>query len=379
MDMEKPKTTSALHVALSGHLLGSCQDVTCKAMTIQRHNEEVRICHKAITRPGKFGGYYCVMDACSSDIKPQGVDSTRLLTWLIPEDHPDLPELANLRPDIPIIPIPNYKNVFPCLIPLDFIFTGIFRKCLLHKQFVVLDIMRCMVLVMHLSRIPVHGPHHAFILYPGAWSSSCIYPISRCMVLVMHLSHIPLHGPRHAFIPYPVAWSSSCIHPVSQCMVLVRMKSKVINPLTLTSPFNLPVPFPIHRPSRPHKILALQADICNSTEPILPGWLVPLQFDPLRQVNETMKIANSYLNIPTGSQNEGHVSPTMFSSNTDWNPWIRDNKNWKSIFYSCPGGCMGDDKSKGSYESVDVQMYGMLLTHASGASDLIHLCCICTS
>ena len=72
-------------------------------MTIQRHNEGVRICHKAITRSSKFGGCYCVMDACPSDNKPQGVDSTRLPTWLVPEDHPDLPELANLRPDILII------------------------------------------------------------------------------------------------------------------------------------------------------------------------------------------------------------------------------------------------------------------------------------
>ena len=44
---------------------------------------------------------------------------------------------------------------------------------------------------------------------------------------------------------------------------------------------------------------------------------------------------------------------------------------------------MGDDKSQGSYESVDVQMYGMLLyishyfSHASGASDLIHLFYTC--
>jgi hypothetical protein len=43
------------------------------------------------------------MDACPSGNRPQGVDSTRLPAWLLPENHPDLPELAALRPDILII------------------------------------------------------------------------------------------------------------------------------------------------------------------------------------------------------------------------------------------------------------------------------------
>ena len=53
-----------------GHLLGGCKEKSCKAITIQRHNEGVRICHKAITRSSTFRGCYCVMDACASTSLP---------------------------------------------------------------------------------------------------------------------------------------------------------------------------------------------------------------------------------------------------------------------------------------------------------------------
>lgn len=86
-----------------GHLLGGCKEKSCKAITIERHNVGVRICHRAITRSSTFGGCYCVMDACSSTSLPPGVDSTRLPAWILPAGHPYLQEVTTLRPDILII------------------------------------------------------------------------------------------------------------------------------------------------------------------------------------------------------------------------------------------------------------------------------------
>ena len=86
-----------------GHLLGGCKEATCKAMTIQRHNEGVRICHKTITRSSTFGGCYCIMDACPSNNLPPGVDSTRIPTWILPASHPYLQDVISLRPDLLII------------------------------------------------------------------------------------------------------------------------------------------------------------------------------------------------------------------------------------------------------------------------------------
>ena len=72
-------------------------------MSIQRHNEAVRISHKAIIRSSMIGGCYCAMDACPADRMPQGVDNTRPPAWLLPADHPYLPELTALRPDLLMI------------------------------------------------------------------------------------------------------------------------------------------------------------------------------------------------------------------------------------------------------------------------------------
>ena len=86
-----------------GHLLGGCQDPTCKAMAILRHNEAVRILHRTISKSSRFGGCYCVMDACPAAALPNGVDSTRLPGWLLPAGHPYAAALATLRPDLVLI------------------------------------------------------------------------------------------------------------------------------------------------------------------------------------------------------------------------------------------------------------------------------------
>ena len=86
-----------------GHLLGGCQDPTCKAMAILRHNEAVRILQRTISKSSRFGGCYCVMDACPAAALPTGVDSTRLPGWLLPEGHPYASTLPNLRPDLVFI------------------------------------------------------------------------------------------------------------------------------------------------------------------------------------------------------------------------------------------------------------------------------------
>ena len=83
-----------------GHMLGGCQEPTCKAMAIQRHNEAVRIIQKSVTKSGPFGGCYCIMDACPAGSLPPGVDNTRLPPWLVPADHPQAQELMNMRPDL---------------------------------------------------------------------------------------------------------------------------------------------------------------------------------------------------------------------------------------------------------------------------------------
>ena len=83
-----------------GHMLGGCQEPTCKAMAIQRHNEAVRIIQKSVTKSGPFGGCYCIMDACPAGSLPPGVDNTRLPPRLVPADHPQAQELMNMRPDL---------------------------------------------------------------------------------------------------------------------------------------------------------------------------------------------------------------------------------------------------------------------------------------
>ena len=70
-----------------GHLLGGCQEATCKAMTIQRHNEGMRQCG-SVTRPypdqvNLEDATVSWMYACPSGNKPQGVDSTRPPAWLL--------------------------------------------------------------------------------------------------------------------------------------------------------------------------------------------------------------------------------------------------------------------------------------------------------
>ena len=86
-----------------GHMLGGCQEKSCKAITIERHNKSVRIITDTITRSSKFGGCFTVMDACPSTQLPPGVQATRLPPWLLPRGHPAAAELTRCRPDVLIV------------------------------------------------------------------------------------------------------------------------------------------------------------------------------------------------------------------------------------------------------------------------------------
>ena len=86
-----------------GHMLGGCQEKSCKAITIERHNKAVRIITDTITKSSKFGGCFTVMDACPSTQLPPGVQATRLPPWLLPRGHPAATELTKCRPDVLII------------------------------------------------------------------------------------------------------------------------------------------------------------------------------------------------------------------------------------------------------------------------------------
>ena len=59
----------------------------------ERHNEAVRTLQKTITRTSTFGGCYFIMDACPSNLMPQGGDSTRIPEWLLPAGHPYLSDI----------------------------------------------------------------------------------------------------------------------------------------------------------------------------------------------------------------------------------------------------------------------------------------------
>jgi ribonuclease HI len=86
-----------------GHMLGGCEASECKAITIERHNEAARIIHRTITKYSKFGGCFCILDACPASNLPPGVDGTRLPAWMLPEGHPYGSELVGCRPDMLII------------------------------------------------------------------------------------------------------------------------------------------------------------------------------------------------------------------------------------------------------------------------------------
>ena len=83
-----------------GHLLGGCTHRECVAMKIERHNAAVRMVQDTITCSSRHGGCYTIMDACPANNLPEGVQGTRLPSWLLPDGHPDADKLQKCRPDI---------------------------------------------------------------------------------------------------------------------------------------------------------------------------------------------------------------------------------------------------------------------------------------
>ena len=109
----------------AGHILGGCAHRTLKCMYINRHNTAVRMLHAAVMAGTKGSSLICAaMDAGRSDDLPEGVHSTRLHPWLVPDacipDDPDHPTAsaaerrAQLRPDLLYI-----SGLPPSAVPRD--------------------------------------------------------------------------------------------------------------------------------------------------------------------------------------------------------------------------------------------------------------------
>jgi len=82
------------------HIFSECQHPNMRGHYISRHNQAVKLIHKAVQQGG-IGGCFSIVDATRQDDLPEGVESTRLPEWLLPSVPPE--QLKRMRPDILVV------------------------------------------------------------------------------------------------------------------------------------------------------------------------------------------------------------------------------------------------------------------------------------
>ena len=92
-----------------GHLLGGC--IETQALRTARHDQAVKIIHKAISK-NALAGRFTIMDAGAEADLPEGVAGKRLPAWLF-RPGADAEKGIRLRPDILLVSCPARGATYP--------------------------------------------------------------------------------------------------------------------------------------------------------------------------------------------------------------------------------------------------------------------------